>query len=136
MANINRGEYALLIGETEYTLALTLDDLEQLEESLGIGAIELLRQLSVREAQARHIKAVLVRAFRKADPRPKQVEVPELLAQVAFMDRYRAATLLVTGALNLLEVQQPAGTESDEDDGHAADAKLEESADPLSATAA
>jgi hypothetical protein len=135
MANINRGEHALTIAEQEYTLVLTLNDLEELEEGgLNMGAAELFVALQRQTARASHIRAVLTKAFAKAKPRPAKQEIPLLLAQVSYPDRWHAALMLVAGGLNQLNSQQPQkenepGAEPEQEEG-------QKDHDPLSATAA
>ena len=107
MANINRGEYDLTVDEVTYTTVLTLNDVEELESTLDIGAQELYARVTAGTARASHIRAVLTRGLLRGRPRLEQKEIVTLLPRVPYPERRLAAMLLLAGALNDLKSQQP-----------------------------
>ncbi len=131
MANINRGEYEITVEGHPYTLVLTLNDLATLETSLQFGSEELWARLRDRKAWVGQVNAVLTRAFAHGTPQPLAKEVPLLLDQIPYTERRQAAMLLVAGALNYLNEQQPA-EEDPPPDQPAAEEEI--ARDPLSAT--
>ena len=106
MANVNKGEMELTVNDSVYTLVLTLDDLEAIEETLSSGATELLNHLVEGKARSKDISTVLKRALRNVRPRLQPPEVEIVLKEIPFQSRYAAVTRLVAGALNLLDEQR------------------------------
>lgn len=108
MANLNRGEYDVTINDVTYTLVLTLGDLEALEDSLTVGASELLTQLARGTARMKDINAIVRRGLLAVKPRLQKQEVDVILKDFAFpfQDRYTAALRLLAGSMNMLDEQR------------------------------
>lgn len=127
--NLNRGEYDLTVKDQTYTLSLTLDDLATLENNLDIGGEELWQQMRKGVGRVNHVNSVLSRAFSKAKPRLGKKEIEDLIPHIPYPERKMAALMLVAGALNYLNEQQPDDPEEQEETGEGA------TKDPLSSGA-
>lgn len=130
MANMNRGEYDLVVDGETHTLIYTLDDLANLETAQDIGADALFSQIRSGQGRIAHINAVILRGLIKGQPRITRKEAEDLLPKIPFTDRKLAAGMLIAGALNYLNEQQEA--EEEENQSSATAGKEKQSADPLS----
>lgn len=116
MANLNRGEYELAVNDARYALALSLSDLEAIEDTLTVGLGELLTKLRMGTARSSDINKVIRLALaRVRNPRLTKHDIEVVLMESTYDIRYIAAVRLLAGSLNMLEEQQE--TKSDDEDG-------------------
>ena len=114
-ANVNRGEYELTVDDSTFTLVLTLDELEEIEQNLSCGLTELLIKLSQGVPRSKDISTVLRLAFRNVRPRIKPIEMELVFKRVPSKDRYIAVTRLLMGALGMTNAPE----EEDDTDSEA-----------------
>ena len=137
MANYNRGEQDLTFEDHTYTLVLLNDDLAALEGNLNMGAEELFSSFRTQTARITHVNAILAKAFSRATSpltghRMVRKDIEALVPRIPYSVRRITASMLVAGALNYLNEQNP-DPEEPEEEGNGA---VKESTDPLSETGA
>lgn len=131
---VNLGETTIKCAGHEYTLRLTTKALENLERTIGSG-YSLLNDCNTKVAALTHVKTVIARAFRNADPRPEPQEIPGMLEQIPPRRLYIACSRLLQSLLLTDEeedAEEDDGARGGEDEDEGDGAKKRSTHDPLS----
>ena len=97
MANPQRGEHSVTVGETTYTLRFTLNALCEVEEAAGVSVEALLGRVS--NGNLRDVRLLVWGALRDAHPELTLTEAGTVLGAVMAADGMEAAEALIVTAI-------------------------------------
>lgn len=96
MAKKLRGECEVKLGRETFTLRLALGDLEELENLLGIGVVELATSFTGGKAKLSQAVAVIRQGFIGAGLKKSDAQVRKLIEDTGIGIMSAAATLLLS----------------------------------------
>lgn len=96
-----RGEITATLGGKERKLRLTIGQIENLEDELGLGAVDLFTRFVERKHTTRQLRTILAEALKKGPehPRPSLDDVWEMVQKEGYLLHYMTGATLLASAL-------------------------------------